>query len=104
MGKGDDSPVTRADKAANKIIVEFLEENYPAIPVVSEETKLETAWQKRFFWLVDPIDGTKEFIKYSKKEGGGEFTVNIGLVRAGKPVLGVVYVPVQDTLYYGIPG
>ncbi|MBD3309652.1 3'(2'),5'-bisphosphate nucleotidase CysQ, partial [Candidatus Woesearchaeota archaeon] len=96
------SPLTEADKASNKVIVEGLKELYPEIPVLSEEGK-DIPYEKRKgwkrFWLVDPLDGTKEFIKRN-----GEFTVNIALVQGDTPVLGVVYVPVKDTLYYGIQG
>ena len=97
--KGDDSPLTEADKAANQVIMAFLDSDYPEIPVISEENR-EVAYGERRgwrrFWLVDPLDGTKEFIKKND-----EFTVNIALVENGQPVLGVVYQPVNDTLYLG---
>ena len=94
--KQDDSPLTVADKNANDIIVSFLEST--GIPIISEEIK-ELAYSERKdwtqCWIVDPLDGTKEFIKRN-----GEFTVNIALVQNGVPVLGVIYVPVTKTLYY----
>jgi 3'(2'), 5'-bisphosphate nucleotidase len=98
--KADCSPLTEADKAAHHIIVDALEST--GLPVLSEESKAvpyETrkAWVK--YWLVDPLDGTKEFIKKN-----GEFTVNIALIENGSPVLGVVYAPVLKTLYFGIVG
>ncbi|MBD3248773.1 3'(2'),5'-bisphosphate nucleotidase CysQ [Candidatus Woesearchaeota archaeon] len=96
------SPLTEADTAADKVIKRRLRELYPSIPVLSEEGKdisysLRKKWNK--FFLVDPLDGTKEFIKRN-----GEFTVNIALIFEGKPILGVVYVPVKDILYYGFEG
>ena len=100
--KGDDSPLTEADKESNKAIMAFLERDYPDVPVISEENQQipyseRGSWPR--FWLVDPLDGTKEFIKRN-----GEFTVNIALVEHGKPVVGVVYYPVNDTLYVGVEG
>lgn len=98
--KGDSSPITIADKAANKIIVDQLQNLYPSIPIISEEEKntefeLRKGWET--FWLVDPLDGTKEFINKN-----GEFTVNISLIYKGNPIMGVIYAPVLDRLYYGI--
>ncbi len=96
--KSDDSPVTKADTAANEIIVDFLQANFP-YPIVSEEGK-EIPYSERknyeTFWLVDPLDGTKEFIKKN-----GEFTVNIALVKNGSPIFGAIYVPVSDVYYFG---
>ncbi|MFP6746757.1 MAG: 3'(2'),5'-bisphosphate nucleotidase CysQ [Alphaproteobacteria bacterium] len=95
--KADDSPVTEADQAAEAIIVEALRALTPEIPVVAEE---EVAAGKRTeigagpFWLVDPLDGTREFISRN-----GDFTVNIGLIRDGAPVLGTVHVPARDETY-----
>lgn len=94
--KDDKSPLTEADKKANDIINSFL---IPTeIPIISEENK-QTDYEVRktwnTCWIVDPVDGTKEFIKRN-----GEFTVNIALVTDGKPVLGVIYVPAVKTLYY----
>jgi 3'(2'), 5'-bisphosphate nucleotidase len=97
--KSDNSPLTLADKASNKVIVSSLSTSFPEIPILSEEEKhvdfAERAnWKK--FWLVDPLDGTKEFIKRN-----GEFTVNIALIDKGYPVLGIIYAPVFDTIYVG---
>ena len=94
--KTDQSPLTRADIASHEVIMEFLRKT--GIPVLSEEGKSlpfeeRANWQS--LWIVDPIDGTKEFIKRN-----GEFTVNIALVRDGVPVLGVIFVPVLGELYF----
>lgn len=96
MLKGDQSPLTQADQNANAVINRYLEST--DIPVISEENKqLEFSERKDWSscWIVDPLDGTKEFIKRN-----GEFTVNIALVQHGVPLLGVIYVPVSQTLYY----
>ena len=99
--KTDDSPVTAADIAAHKIIVQGLVALTPDIPVLSEEDPpswdIRQHWQR--YWLVDPLDGTKEFIKRN-----GEFTVNIALIENGKPVLGVVYAPVLNVMYSAAEG
>lgn len=100
--KSDQSPVTCADVAADRHIQSALEAITPGVPVLSEESaKIPYAerhqWQT--YWLVDPLDGTREFIK-----GNGEFSVNIALIHAGEPVLGVVYAPVLDTLYFAYRG
>lgn len=97
--KDDDSPLTKADIAAHHIIVNALKELSDEIPIISEESGIpdyseRKKWDR--FWLVDPLDGTKEFLKKN-----GEFTVNIALIELGKPVLGVVYVPASDILYFG---
>ncbi|MEX2581476.1 MAG: 3'(2'),5'-bisphosphate nucleotidase CysQ [Verrucomicrobiales bacterium] len=100
--KEDESPLTEADRRANAVIVESLSRLYPDIPVISEETKAAAYSERRgweWFWLVDPLDGTKEFVKRN-----GEFTVNIALVRDRRPVLGVVYQPVGDRLYWAAEG
>ena len=97
--KSDDSPLTKADLASNAVIVAGLEQHFPEIPIISEENKNKSYEERKHWdtvWIVDPLDGTKEFIKRN-----GEFTVNIALVKGGKPVLGVVYVPATETLYYG---
>ena len=96
--KADNSPLTRADKAAHTRILSFLEPT--GIPVLSEEGahlpySIRRTWHR--LWVVDPLDGTKEFIKRN-----GEFTVNIALVEDGTPVMGVIYVPVKEELYYGL--
>lgn len=97
MVKKDDSPLTLADQRANAHIVKKLAEITPEWPIISEENKLQ-AYEERqsfdYFWVVDPLDGTKEFIKRN-----GEFTVNIALCRKNKPILGVVGVPVSGTIY-----
>lgn len=96
--KADDSPLTQADTAANEIIEAYLSSRFD-FPIVSEEgTQLNYEQRKSFttFWLVDPLDGTKEFINRN-----GEFTVNIALIKNGKAVFGGIYVPVQDTYYFG---
>ncbi len=100
--KGDESPLTIADKTANGIICEGLEKLSVQYPIVSEENKAISYEVRKDFeynWLVDPLDGTKEFIKRN-----GEFTVNIALIKNGKPVLGVVYAPVMDEMYYAADG
>lgn len=97
--KSDNSPLTLADKASNAIIVKSLNENYPDIPILSEEEKnVEFAERKNWdkFWLVDPLDGTKEFIKRN-----GEFTVNIAMIENGFPTLGIIYAPILKKLYVG---
>ena len=97
--KGDQSPLTEADLLAHQVIVKGLCEWPQALPILSEEDA-NIPWSTRqhwpTYWLVDPLDGTKEFIKKN-----GEFTVNIALVQQGVPVLGVVYAPAIQTLYWG---
>lgn len=100
--KDDKSPLTLADKKANEVIVAALKKNFPEIPILSEEGKnipYEVRKNWEFFWLVDPLDGTKEFIKKN-----GEFTVNIALIHNGKPVAGVIYAPVLDRFYFAKNG
>ncbi len=95
--KEDKSPLTLADKKANDIIMSYLKDT--GIPVLSEEGKSVPYVERKHWkelWIVDPLDGTKEFVKKN-----GEFTVNIALVRDGIPVMGVVYAPVLDQIYYG---
>lgn len=95
--KDNNSPLTEADTAANTIINEHLIRTN--IPIISEENKNLDYSERKYWdrcWIVDPLDGTKEFIKRN-----GEFTVNIALCEFGKPVLGVIYVPVTRELYYG---
>ena len=100
--KSDDSPLTLADRESNRIILEGLNKFYPEIPYISEETK-QLPYNERkdweYFWLIDPLDGTKEFIKRN-----GEFTVNIALIHKNTPVLGVVYLPDKDIFYYAKKG
>lgn len=100
--KADQSPLTLADLRAHHVIVQGLHELTPYIPVLSEEAsdipfEERSRWQR--YWLVDPLDGTKEFVSRN-----GEFTVNIALVEDHVATLGVVYVPVKDTLYTGVVG
>ena len=97
--KADDSPLTKADLASHAVIVRALKEAYPEIPILSEEGELpefavRSSWNQYF--LIDPLDGTKEFIARN-----GEFTVNIALIDQGVPVVGVVHVPVLDVTYSG---
>jgi len=100
VSKEDFTPVTKADKNAHKKIQEILQSTQ--LPVLSEEG-IHTAYHERqkweYFWLVDPLDGTKEFIKRND-----EFTVNIALMRYHEPIAGIIYVPVFRTLYAGIIG
>lgn len=96
--KEDDSPLTKADIASHKIITGALKKIDPETPVISEESGVplyeeRKTWKK--FWIVDPLDGTKEFIKRN-----GEFTVNIALIEEGKPMLGVVHLPAADITYF----
>ena len=98
--KSDDSPVTKADHAAHLIIDAGLRKLSIQYPILSEEGGLpdfteRQNWQR--YWLVDPLDGTKEFINKN-----GEFTVNIALIENDKPILGIVYVPVTGVIYYGL--
>jgi 3'(2'), 5'-bisphosphate nucleotidase len=97
--KADNSPLTKADKAAHLVIDEALKRLWSDIPVLSEEGKHADYNERKLwnrFWLVDPLDGTREFIQRN-----GQFTVNIALIENGYPVLGLVYVPVQKVLYWG---
>jgi 3'(2'), 5'-bisphosphate nucleotidase len=94
--KGDDSPLTQADMNANSVIISYLERT--EIPIISEENKQIDYSDRKDWnrcWIVDPLDGTKEFVKRN-----GEFTVNIALIEYGNPILGVIYVPVTRTLYF----
>jgi len=96
--KADNSPLTKADIKSNEIIAESLKDLYPGIPILSEENKevpynIRKNWE--YFWLIDPLDGTKEFVKKN-----GEFTVNIALIHKDTPVLGVIYAPTPEILYY----
>jgi len=100
--KDDDSPLTQADLAAHDIITQGLEKLTPDYPVISEESALipfEVRQQWETYWLVDPLDGTREFIKRN-----GEFTVNIALIEKHVPVLGVVYAPALKLLFYAAKG
>ncbi|MDZ7800817.1 MAG: inositol monophosphatase family protein [Trueperaceae bacterium] len=109
--KEDGSPLTRADLAAHRVLMEGLQELTPNLPVLSEESD-EDAFAARYdwtrYWLIDPLDGTKEFLNRN-----GEFTVNVALIEVGRagthdgpgrPVLGVVHVPVTGVTYSGVAG
>lgn len=97
--KADDSPLTKADLASHELINAELTKRWPDIPVLSEESA-DIPWETRQswhqYWLVDPLDGTKEFINHN-----GEFTVNIALIRDHQAVMGIVHVPVTDISYFG---
>ncbi len=98
--KADRSPVTEADEIAERIILAVLGEIAPSVPVIAEESVARDGTPEvgdALFWLVDPLDGTKEFIA-----GRDEFTVNIALIEDGDPIMGVVYLPALDELYLGI--
>jgi 3'(2'), 5'-bisphosphate nucleotidase len=100
--KQDNSPLTQADLAAHNIIEAGLNKLSPKLPVLSEESasiafSTRSQWQR--YWLVDPLDGTREFIKRN-----GEFTVNIALIDNHKPVIGVVFAPALDLLFYAAQG
>jgi len=100
--KADKSPLTQADKKANEIIVDGLNALNIVFPVLSEEGSVilyeqRKAWE--YFWMVDPLDGTKEFIKKN-----GEFTVNIALIHKNIPILGVVYAPISNEMYWAKQG
>jgi 3'(2'), 5'-bisphosphate nucleotidase len=100
--KADDSPLTIADQRSHHYIAEQLKNIYPEIPLISEEGN-DTPYDKRknwqSFWLVDPLDGTKEFIKKN-----GQFTVNIAFIENGQPLLGVIYAPDRNELFYAKKG
>jgi 3'(2'), 5'-bisphosphate nucleotidase len=100
--KADQSPVTEADQRAEAVILAGLRHSFPDIPCVAEEEAavgtLPRSLPRRFF-LVDPLDGTREFIN-----GRPDFTVNIALISEGAPIIGVVYAPAQNTIYSGFPG
>jgi 3'(2'), 5'-bisphosphate nucleotidase len=102
QAKGDESPLTQADLASHRCIVAGLNALTPDIPIISEEEGLpafaeRSQWQR--YWLIDPLDGTKEFVNRN-----GEFTVNIAFIDNGRPLLGVVHVPVQEKTYIGCEG
>ena len=92
--KSDNTPVTNADIKANDIICKGLKRHFPNISIVSEE-QIKKGRASQRFWLVDPLDGTKEFLR-----GNGEFTVNIGLIENKKPVFGIIYMPTKNKLYF----
>jgi 3'(2'), 5'-bisphosphate nucleotidase len=97
--KDDQSPVTQADLEANSMLVEGLTHLAPTVPILAEESPVPPYSERKLWkecWLVDPLDGTKEFILRN-----GEFTVNVALIQYGRPVMGVVYWPEKDTVYAG---
>ena len=100
--KAEESPLTAADRASHECIVAALSELTPEIPILSEESAT-AEWSERStwaeYWLIDPLDGTKEFIKRN-----GEFTVNIALIQKHQAVLGVVFVPAAGRCFYGYEG
>jgi len=100
--KADNSPLTQADTLANQIICERLKQLYPTTPILSEENKTVEYSQRKdwdYYWCIDPIDGTKEFVKKN-----GEFTVNIALICQGIPVAGVVHAPALNDTYWAKQG
>jgi len=97
--KDDNSPLTKADLEAHNVIVKGLEELAPEIPIISEEGDQSQKVTSPLFWLVDPLDGTKEFISRN-----GEFTTNIALIEDGLPVMGVVLAPAKNAMYVGGKG
>ncbi len=98
--KEDKSPLTVADKRSNAFIVDALKKLYPDIPIIAEEDS-QIPYEKRkgweYFWLVDPLDGTEEFVGKN-----GEFTINIALIHHKVPIFGIIHSPVKDITYYGI--
>ena len=102
QSKDDASPLTKADLASHHVIAGNLESMFPTLPIISEEGGLpdfatRSTWDS--YWLIDPLDGTKEFVNRN-----GEFTVNIALIENGRPTLGIVHVPVTGVTYIGIDG
>lgn len=98
--KKDKSPITVADKLSEKLILTRFKKFFPEIPIISEESKqvhFKERKKWKYFWLIDPLDGTKEFIKRIP-----EFTVNISLICQNKPFLGVIYVPSKNELFYAV--
>ena len=93
--KSDDSPVTLADKKADEVISNGLKKNFPEIPVITEENVKSHDLSASVFFIVDPLDGTKEFIKRRR-----DFTINIALVAHGEPIRGIVYAPARQRLFY----
>lgn len=97
--KSDDSPLTLADKASHDVLIKELSSLYPEIPIISEEGIIPEYNERKsyeYYWLLDPLDGTKEFIKRN-----GQFTVNIALIKNHESIFGIVYTPVTDELYFG---
>jgi 3'(2'), 5'-bisphosphate nucleotidase len=102
QSKSDSSPLTQADILAHEIIAKGLQQLTPDLPILSEEGwqppySERQQWQR--YWLIDPLDGTKEFVAHS-----GEFSINIALIEQRRPILGLIYIPVADTVYYACRG
>jgi len=100
--KSDMSPLTKADLASNDIISTFLRKKFPLIPIISEESEIEVYENRKnweYVWLLDPLDGTKEFIRKSD-----EFSINLALIHNNQPIAGFIYLPVYKKLYYAIKG
>lgn len=100
--KDDDSPLTEADRSAHDALVAGLQELTPDVPILSEEgdqTDYATRREWNNYWLIDPLDGTKEFVKKN-----GEFTVNIALIQGQRPIIGIVHAPALDTTYFAAKG
>lgn len=100
--KSDSSPLTQADLLANEVLVKGLQALTPGLPILSEEGlqpdyAIRQSWER--YWLIDPLDGTKEFVAHS-----GEFSINIALIERQRPILGLIYLPVMDTVYYACHG
>jgi len=100
--KSDLSPVTEADLTANELICNYLLSNYPDFPIISEENEIPAFATRKdwdFFWLLDPIDGTKEFVNKT-----GEFSINLALIHRNQPVFGIIYLPYYEEFYFGLLG
>ncbi len=100
--KADQSPVTQADQASNQFLIKRLNTLYPDTPIISEESdapafSIRKTWP--FCWMIDPLDGTKEFLKHN-----GEFSINLALIHKHEPVVGFIHFPVQGWTYYAIKG
>ena len=93
--KNDDSPLTIADLRSNELISANLKKLFPDIPIISEEGEGKTN-KEEIFWLIDPLDGTKEFVQKSD-----EFTINIALIKDEKPIFGAIYIPIKKTFIVG---
>lgn len=97
--KKDQSPITQADLAANQILITALQDRWPAIPILSEESDLcDDLFNKSTYWAIDPLDGSKEFISRN-----GEFTINLALIKQGEPAFGIVSAPALELMWIGYP-
>jgi len=100
--KSDKTPLTIADKKSNHIIVKGLQEIFPEIPILSEESRRIPYHERKkwkYLWIIDPLDGTKEFIKRN-----GEFSINLALIKNSVPIFGILYIPVKEILYFASKG